>query len=87
MVEPAAVLYCAAVDFARQYAEAVAADDLPPLRHEINEAPILVVDDLHLIADKPAAQDELALADRSPYPPWPADAGDLPTAALGDSRD
>ena len=59
--EPAAVLCLTAVDFARQYAEAVAADDLPPLRHQINAAPILVVDDLHLIADKPAAQDELAL--------------------------
>lgn len=59
--EPSAVLFFAAVDFARQYAEAVAADDLPPLRQQINEAPILVVDDLHLIADKPAAQDELAL--------------------------
>ena len=59
--QPAAVLYYTAVDFSRQYAEAVAADDLPPLRHEINEAPILVVDDLHLISDKAAAQDELAL--------------------------
>jgi chromosomal replication initiator protein len=58
---PTSVLYYAAVDFARQYAEAVAADDLPPLRHEIDEAPIVIVDDLHLIADKPAAQDELAL--------------------------
>jgi chromosomal replication initiator protein len=58
--EPAAVLYYAAVDFARQYAEAVASDDLPPLRQEINAAPILVIDDLHLISDKSAAQDELA---------------------------
>lgn len=59
--EPSSVLYLAAVDFARQYAEAVSADDLPPLRHQVSDAPILVVDDLHLIADKPAAQDELAL--------------------------
>lgn len=59
--QPSAVQYYAAIDFARQFAEAVAADDLPPLRQQINEAPILVIDDLHLIADKPAAQDELAM--------------------------
>ena len=58
--EPTPVLFYAAIDFARQYAEAIGADDLPPLRQEINEAPILVVDDLQLISDKPAAQDELA---------------------------
>lgn len=58
--EPTPVLYSTAIDFARQYAEAVGADDLPPLRQEINDVPILVVDDLHLINDKPAAQDELA---------------------------
>jgi chromosomal replication initiator protein len=57
---PADVLCIAAVDFARQYADAVASDDMPPLRVMIDEAPILVIDDLHLIADKPAAQDELA---------------------------
>ncbi|MFK8115462.1 MAG: DnaA/Hda family protein [Rubripirellula sp.] len=59
--QPAPVMYFAAIDFARQYAEAVAADDLPPLRQQINEASILVIDDLHLMADKPAAQDELAM--------------------------
>ncbi|MDE0865854.1 MAG: DnaA/Hda family protein [Rubripirellula sp.] len=58
--EPTPVLYYPAVDFARLYAEAVGADDLPPLRQEISEAPILVIDDLHLINDKSAAQDELA---------------------------
>lgn len=58
---PAEVLYYTAVDFARQYAEAVAADDLPPLRQQISQTPILVIDDLQLIADKPAAQDELAM--------------------------
>jgi chromosomal replication initiator protein len=57
---PADVLCIPAVDFARQYADAVASDDMPPLRLMIDEAPILVIDDLHLIADKPAAQDELA---------------------------
>ncbi len=59
--EPAKVIYLPAIDFARQYAEAVAADDLPPLRTEINDAAILIIDDLHLIASKPAAQDELAM--------------------------
>lgn len=57
---PADVLCTPAVDFARQYADAVASDDMPPLRLMIDEAPILIIDDLHLIADKPAAQDELA---------------------------
>lgn len=59
--QPHSVVIYSAVDFARQYAEAVAADDLPPLRAKLNDAPILVVDDLHLIANKPAAQDELAV--------------------------
>ncbi len=58
---PAAVHYMPAIDFARQFADAVASDDMPPLRALIDEAPILVLDDLHLIADKPAAQDELTL--------------------------
>ncbi len=57
---PAKVTFYAAVDFARQYAEAIAADDLPPLRVELDEAPILLIDDLNLIHDKPAAQEELA---------------------------
>ena len=55
------VVYMPAIDFARKYAEAVDSDDLPPLRHEIDDASILVIDDLNLIADKSAAQDELAL--------------------------
>ena len=57
---PAKVVFYAAIDFARQYAEAVSADDLPPLRAELDDAPILVIDDLNLIHDKPAAQEELA---------------------------
>ena len=57
---PAEVLCLPAVDFARQYAEAVASDDMPPFRARIDDAPILIVDDLHLISDKGAAQDELA---------------------------
>lgn len=57
---PAAVHYFTAVDFARQYAEAVEADDLPPLRGELDGAAIVIIDDLQLIANKPAAQAELA---------------------------
>lgn len=58
---PAAVLCMPAVDYARQYADAVASDDMPPLRSMLDDAPVLVIDDLHLISDKPAAQDELAM--------------------------
>ncbi len=57
---PSEVTVYAAIDFARQYAEAIAADDLPPLRAELDETAILVIDDLNLIHDKPAAQEELA---------------------------
>lgn len=58
---PAAVLYLPAAEFARKYADAVASDDMPPLRTMVDEAPVLVIDDLQLIADKPAAQDELSM--------------------------
>lgn len=56
-----AVKYLPAVDFAREYAEAVAADDLPPLRESVDNAPILVIDDIHTIAGKKPAQDELCI--------------------------
>lgn len=59
--EPSTVLFQTSVDFARDFAEAVASDDLPHLQQQFAEAPILVLDDLHLITDKPAAQEELAL--------------------------
>lgn len=58
---PTPVLYFTAVDFARAYAQGLAADDLQPLREQIQRADVLVIDDLHLIRDKPAAQDELAM--------------------------
>ena len=58
---PPTVLYQTSVDFARQFAEAVAADDLPHLQQQLSEPEVLILDDLHLIADKPAAQEELAL--------------------------
>ncbi|QDV40195.1 Chromosomal replication initiator protein DnaA [Stieleria neptunia] len=56
-----AVKYFSASDFAREYAEAVAADDLPPLRESLDDAAILVIDDLDSIAGKLAAQDELSI--------------------------
>ncbi|MEM8665962.1 MAG: DnaA/Hda family protein [Planctomycetota bacterium] len=59
--EPPSVVYQTANDFARHYAEAVAADDLPHLREQLATAELLILDDLHLISDKPAAQEELAL--------------------------
>ncbi|MFU7557709.1 helix-turn-helix domain-containing protein [Roseiconus sp. JC912] len=59
--DSSAVKFLSAVDFARDYAEAIAADDLPPLRDTIDKAAVLVIDDLHLIAGKTAAQDELTI--------------------------
>jgi chromosomal replication initiator protein len=58
---PPTVLYQTSVDFARQYAEAVASDDLAHLQQQVSSAEVWILDDLHLIADKPAAQEELAL--------------------------
>ncbi len=57
--QAAVVHYLTAVDFARQYAEAVGADDLPPLQTEIDQVAVLVIDDLHLMSEKTAAQEEL----------------------------
>jgi chromosomal replication initiator protein len=56
-----AVKHFAASDFAREYAEAVAADDLDPLRQSVDQTPILIIDDLHEIAGKQAAQEELSI--------------------------
>ena len=58
--DPNAVKYLPATDFAREFAEAVSADDLPPLREIIDQVPILIIDDLDLMAGKLAAQDELS---------------------------
>ncbi len=52
--------YWVASEFARRYAECVDADDLEPFRRQIDEASVLVVDDLHSMSDKSAAQEELA---------------------------
>lgn len=54
------VIHLPAIDFARRYAEAVDGDDLEHLRTPLNEADVLLIDDVHLIADKVPAQEELA---------------------------
>ena len=54
-------VFYSAIDFARVYAESVAARDLAPLSEELNEAGVLLIDDLHTIVEKSAAQEELAL--------------------------
>lgn len=59
--EATKVVFYSAIDFARLYAEAIAARDLEPLSDELNDAHVLIIDDLHTIADKQSAQEELAL--------------------------
>ena len=56
---PSPAVYLPASEFARRYGEAVENDDLTPLREEIEEVPILLLDDLQGLAGKWAAQDEL----------------------------
>ncbi|MEO1530385.1 MAG: DnaA/Hda family protein, partial [Planctomycetota bacterium] len=56
-----AIRYYTASDFAREYADSVAADDIEHFREAIDEAPVLVVDDIQVLAGKSAAQDELAM--------------------------
>ncbi len=59
-IDASGVQHVPAIEFARRFAEAVAADDLQHLREELDEVPVLIIDDLHLITSKPAAQEELA---------------------------
>lgn len=54
------VLYQPAVDFAREFASSVDSKDMPRMRRRLDEAIVWVVDDLHAIADKAPAQEELA---------------------------
>ncbi len=54
------VVRLTAIDFARRYAEAVDSDDLEHFRQPLNNADVLLIDDVHLIADKGPAQEELA---------------------------
>ncbi len=58
--ESPSLLYLPAVDFARNYGQALGADDLEHFRRRLAMVDRLVVDDIHAIADKTAAQEELA---------------------------
>ncbi len=66
------LLSITATDFARQYARAVDSDQLNQLRSDFQAAEVVLVDDVHQMVDKPAAQEELAarvearVADRRP---------------------
>jgi len=58
---PAAqVVHVVAVDFAREYAEAIDVRSLDEFRPRFREVRLLAMEDLHLIAGKTAAQEELA---------------------------
>ncbi len=54
------VLYQPAIDFAREFASSIDSKDMPRMRKKLDEACVWVIDDLHLIADKAPAQEELA---------------------------
>jgi chromosomal replication initiator protein len=53
-------LFMPAIDFARYYARAVDSDEITRFRRDIDQAPVLVIDDVHLMVGKTASQDELA---------------------------
>ena len=53
-------LFMPGVDFSRYYARAVDSDEITRFRRDIDSAPVLVIDDVHLMVGKPASQDELA---------------------------
>lgn len=54
------VIYQPAIDFAREFASSIDSKDMPRMRKRLDEACVWVIDDLHLIADKAPAQEELA---------------------------
>ena len=53
------VVFTTGADFARDYALALQTDALQDMRHKYRRANLLVIDDLHEIAQKATAQDEL----------------------------
>jgi chromosomal replication initiator protein len=57
---PLETVYLPAIDFSRDYAEAIEVDDLQPLQQRLTIAGVLIIDDLQQIADKIASQEELA---------------------------
>lgn len=56
----ASMLYLPAADFARNYTNALSADDLEHFRERTDSIDLLVIDDVHSIAEKPSSQEELA---------------------------
>ena len=64
--EPVPVLYKLAMDYAREFAEAVEVGDVDTLRRKLVDAPVLIIDDLPDIASRVAASGELSrrIADR-----------------------
>lgn len=54
------VLYLVAIDFAREFASSIDSKDMPRMRERIDSVEVLVIDDLHMMAEKGPAQDELA---------------------------
>ena len=55
----ARVVFTTGADFARDYALALQTDAIQDMRHKYRRANLLVIDDLHEIASKAKAQDEL----------------------------
>jgi chromosomal replication initiator protein len=58
--KPPISLFMPGVDFSRYYARAVDSDEISRFRKDVDHAPVLVIDDVHLMVGKPAAQEELA---------------------------
>ena len=58
--ETVSLMSMSSIDFSRLYARSVDSDDITQFRSELQNAPILVIDDVHLIVDKVPAQEELA---------------------------
>lgn len=54
------IAHTVAVDFAREYAEAVEVQSLDEFRDRYRSVRLLAIEDLHLMAEKTAAQEELA---------------------------
>jgi chromosomal replication initiator protein len=55
----ARIVFTTGADFARDYALALQTDSLQDMRHKYRRASLLVIDDLHEIASKTGAQNEL----------------------------
>lgn len=54
------IIYHSSTELARQFASAIDTKEMPAWRRHLEEVPILIVDDLHAVADKTPFQNELA---------------------------